>query len=281
MEISLSNERAFQLLPQIDPERAQALVEEKKANLVAGMVGALLSRPKPEDIRLVYSERRLEPFWHVAVHLRTVYDRNRSYAVPVGGAEVKRVTVMARTLAVDGLAKGGPSFALEGIEHCEEDLRVSQAFDGEGNPKPGLVKLLDSPKREIADLSEFKPEGVIVVLPQSRASAVVRQVMSEVLRPVKAQVILEERADVEAIDLYFRPAYAYEFLWVVKDKRVIVEMDALSGEMRTGGKTLKDRLQSVVTRDFLFDVTADAVGMIVPGGGIAVKLVKAGVDRKR
>lgn len=281
MEITLSNERAFQLLPQIDPERAKALVDEKKANLVAGMVGALLSRPKPEDIRLVYLERRLEPFWHVAVHLRTMYDRNRSYAVPVGGAEVKRVTVMAQTLTVDGLAKGGPSFTLDGIEHCEEDLHESQAFDGEGNPKPGLVKLIDSPKQEIADLSEFRPEGVIVVPPQSRATAVVRQVMGEVLRPVKAQVILEERADVEAIDLYFRPVYAYEFLWVVKDKRVIVEMDALSGEMRTGGKTLKDHLQSVITRDFLFDVTADAVGLVVPGGSIAVKLVKAVVDRKK
>ena len=36
----------------------------------------------------------------------------------------------------------------------------------------------------------------------------------------------------------------------------------------------------MLTRDLLFDVTADAVSMIVPGGGIAVKLVKAVVDRK-
>ena len=32
--------------------------------------------------------------------------------------------------------------------------------------------------------------------------------------------------------------------------------------------------------DLLFDVTADAVGLIVPGGSIAVKLVKAMTDRK-
>ena len=36
----------------------------------------------------------------------------------------------------------------------------------------------------------------------------------------------------------------------------------------------------MLTRDLLFDITADAVGMFVPGGSIAVKLVKAVVDRK-
>ena len=47
----------------------------------------------------------------------------------------------------------------------------------------------------------------------------------------------------------------------------------------TGGKKLGDQIRGMLTRDLLFDVTADAVGMIVPGGSIAVKLVKAVVDR--
>ena len=37
--------------------------------------------------------------------------------------------------------------------------------------------------------------------------------------------------------------------------------------------------KGILTRDLFFDVTADAVGMLVPGGSIAVKLVKAVVDR--
>jgi hypothetical protein len=37
----------------------------------------------------------------------------------------------------------------------------------------------------------------------------------------------------------------------------------------------------VVTRDLIFDVTADAVGAIVPGGSIAVKLIKAVVERDK
>jgi len=118
-----------------------------------------------------------------------------------------------------------------------------------------------------------------VVPPQALATAVVRQVMAEVVKPVQAQVLHEERVDVEAIDLYFRPVYAFEYDWAAKGKRVVVEYDAVTGETRTGGKKLSDQIKGMITRDLLFDVTADAVSMLVPGGGIAVKLVKAVVDR--
>jgi hypothetical protein len=60
---------------------------------------------------------------------------------------------------------------------------------------------------------------------------------------------------------------------------VILELDGLTGEVHTGGKKLSDQIKGIVTRDLIFDLTADAAGMIVPGGGIAVKLVKAVVDR--
>jgi hypothetical protein len=61
----------------------------------------------------------------------------------------------------------------------------------------------------------------------------------------------------------------------------VLELDALTGDVRSGGKKLSDQIKSVVTRDLIFDVTADAVGMVVPGGSIAVKLVKAVADRRK
>ena len=103
--------------------------------------------------------------------------------------------------------------------------------------------------------------------------------MTEVIKPVQAQVIHEEQVDVETIDLYFRPVYAFEYEWAAKSKRVVIEYDALTNDTRTGGKKWRDQIKGVLTRDLLFDVTADAVGMIVPGGSIAIKLVKAVVDR--
>jgi hypothetical protein len=120
---------------------------------------------------------------------------------------------------------------------------------------------------------------VLVVPPQAHATTVVRAVLADAIKPVQAQVIHEERVNVEALELYFRPVYALEYDWATKGKRVVLELDALTGEARSGGKKLSDQIKNMVTRDLIFDVTADAVGMIVPGGSIAVKLVKAVVDR--
>jgi hypothetical protein len=281
MEISLADERAYQITPQVPFEVARVRVDDKRTSLVAGTVGALLSRPKAEDIQLLSTENRLEPFWQITIATRTRYDRNRSYTLSVGGAEVQQVTILEHQVTVDRQAKGGPSLSLAGVEHCQEESRVTRFFDGISGEKADCSKYLTFPALEIAGLETFSPEGVLVVPPQARATAVVRQVMTEAVKPVQAQIIHEERVDVENIDLYFRPVYAFEYNWAAKNKRVVVEYDALTGDFHAGGKKLGDQIRGMLTRDLLFDVTADAVGMIVPGGSIAVKLVKAVVDRGR
>jgi hypothetical protein len=163
-----------------------------------------------------------------------------------------------------------------------QELKSRQTFDGITGTKTDLLKYAGSAKTEIADLSTFAPEGVLVVPPQVKANAVVRQVTADVVQPVQnVQTIHEERVDVETIDLNFRPIYAFEYEWVSKNKRAVIEFDPLTGEMHTGGKTWSDQIKSMVTRDLIFDITADAFGTIVPGGSIAVKLVKAVVDRKK
>lgn len=277
MDIYLAPEHAYHLIPQFTLEVARDRVEQKKTNLVAGTVGALLSRPKPEEIQLMTVESRLEPFWHIAIVARTVFDRSKTYSVPVTGPEVQRVTVLEREVVVDPKTK---ALTLTGTEHCFQENRASHTFDALTGDKVDLSKYLTSSKTEIADLAAFAPEGAVVIPPQVRATAVVRTVMAEVVKPVQnAQVIHEERVSVETIDLNFRPVYAFEYEWAAKNKKAIVEFDPLTGEIKTGGKTLANQIKGMVTRDLLFDVTADAVGMIVPGGSIAVKLVKAVVDR--
>jgi hypothetical protein len=283
MDIYLAPEHAYHLIPQYTLEVARDRVEQKKASLVAGTVGALLSRPKPEEIQLAGAENRLEPFWHIAISARTVFDRNRTLAIGVTGPEVQRVTVLGQDVVVDPKAKGGPAIALPAVEHCLDEQRASRTFDAVTGAAADFGKYLSATKTEIADLAAFAPEGVLVVPPQKSATVVVRQVMSEVVKPVQqAQIIHEERVNVEAADLNFRPVYAFEYDWTAKGKRTVVEFDAVTGDMRTGGKALGDQLKNVknmLTRDLLFDVTADALSMVVPGGGIAVKLVRAVVDR--
>lgn len=277
MEIIVASERIYCLQPQVEMEAARTRVEEKKVSLVAGMMGALFTRPRPEEIQLTYAEARLEPFWSINAHLRTVYDRQRTYTVVAGGDEVKQVTVAGQTVPVVRQSGTGPAFTLTGTEHCEEEVRLARTFDGGGTVRPELGKLAAMPAMEVPDLQTFQPGGHLV-MPEARAAAVVRQVVSEIVRPVKAQVIHEERLTVHSM-LFFRPVYAFEYHWAVKDKRVIVEFNGMTGETHTGGRTLKERIQGMLKRDVIFDISADAVGMVVPGGSIAVKLVKAVVDQ--
>jgi hypothetical protein len=279
MDIYLATEKAFHLIPQIALEVARDRLEQKKTNLVAGTVGALLSRPKPEEIQMISVENRLEPFWLVSALVHTAFDRNCSYTIPVSGTEVHTVSTLGQDLPVTSNPKGGASFTINGLEHCIEERRASFYFDGAG-AKVDMSKYANCAKSEIADWATFAPEGTLVVTPQARATTVVRTVLAEMIKPVQAQIIHEEWVNLEAVELNFRPVYALEYEWAGKGKRVVLEFDAITGDVRTGGRKLSDQIKNMVTRDLIFDVTADAVGMLVPGGSIAVKLVKAAVDHK-
>ena len=282
MDIYLSAEHAYHLIPQFSVDVARDRVEQKKMNLIAGTLGSLFSRSKPEELQLATVENRVEPFWLLEASSRTLYDRARTYTVHASGLEVKSVTVMGQDLPTVSQPKGGPAFILTGVEHCLQELQARQTFDGITGSKVDLLKYVSAAKTEIADISTFAPEGVLVVPPQVKANAVVRQVTAEVVQPVEnVQTIHEERVNIETIDLNFRPIYAFEYEWTTKNKKVVIEFDPLTGDMQTGGKKWSDQIKGLLTRDLLFDVTADAFGTIVPGGSIAVKLVKAVVDRKK
>lgn len=282
MDIYLATEHAYHFIPQHSLEVARDRVEQKKVNLVTGMLGAIFSRAKPEELQLISVENRVEPYWLLSASSRTTYDRARTYTVAAGGTEVKSVTVLGQELSVAPQPKGEPAFTLTGVEHCLQELKTQQTFDGITGAKVDLLKYSHAAKTEIMDIGTFVPDGVLVVPPQVKANAVVRQVTAEVVQPVQnVQAIHEERVDIDTIDLNFRPVYAFEYEWAAKNKRVVIEFDPLTGEIRTGGKKLSDQIKGFLTRDLLFDVTADAFGTIVPGGSIAVKLVKAVVDRKK
>jgi hypothetical protein len=278
MDIFLAVERAFHLVPQITVEVARDRVEQKKTSLVTGTLGALITRPKAEDIQFVSFESRLEAYWVINVLVRTVYERSQTYTIPVSGAEVHHVTALGQDLPVTVNPKGGATIALNGVEHSIEEHQHGFNFDGTG-AKMDMSKYQSFAKSEIAELEKFSPEGVLVVPPQAHASTVIRTVLAEVIKPVQADVIHEEKVNVEALDINFRPVYALEYEWVTKGKQVVLEFDGLTGEVHTGGKKLGNQIKGMLTRDLIFDMTADAVGMVVPGGSIAVKLVKAVADR--
>jgi hypothetical protein len=108
-----------------------------------------------------------------------------------------------------------------------------------------------------------------------------RDSLAKMIKGIHADEILSEDVQVERVDLYYRPIYAFKYSWASKGKEAILEVDGVTGEIRSGGRVFTEYIGKVLDRDFLFDIGADAVGMFVPGGSIAVKAAKKYMDTRK
>ena len=276
MEITLAPERLFLLEERLTLDEIQQRAMDKRTSAL----GSLLQRPKPEEVTLVNKQRRLEPFWHVAGHATYVYERNREYSVPAAAVDVEALTINGTRY--EGQAAGqSRAFRVPAREHCRSEFRAETFVDGlTGAAMPEGPQLINGSRSEVADPATLASDDTIAMPPENRASYVVRALMGEIMKPVQADEVLEELVVLEATDLFYRPIWAFEFTWAGKGKQAIVEIDAVTGQTRTG-KALVGQIKGMLNRDLLFDVGADTIGLFVPGGSIAVKLAKAAIDKNK
>jgi hypothetical protein len=277
MDIQLADQHIYRLDDRMTPEEIRQRAMDKRTGAFGSGLENIFSRPKPDDIELIDSQRRLEPFWHVGCNAVYVYERSHDYTVPASGAQVREVTVHGETHPISA----GGSFVIPTVEHSREEYRQALFLDGvTGDAVPDAATIVGSPRHEVTDLEALAAEADIVVPPEQRASFVVRQLLTGMLKPLQADVVHEESITFEQIDLYYRPWWAFEFHWKVKDKKGVVELDAVTGQLRNS-QALMARLSRTVSRDSLFDIGADTVSLLVPGGGIAVKVAKMAIDHQQ
>lgn len=280
MDIHLADQKIFVLEENLSVEELRQKAMDRRSSAFVSGLGSLLSRPKPDDIVLLTTQRRLEPFWHVACRARFVYDRSHDYFVPASGAEVKAVTINGTTYDVSDAAKPR-SYSMTTVEHCKEETFVEEYTDGVSGARiADGASVVGKAKHEVSELAGLDADETIVVPPEQRASYVVREALAKLMRPVQADSMDEESFTLEHTDIYYRPVRAFEFHWKPKDKKGIVEIDCVTGETRQGKSLITD-FSKVVTRDSLFDIGADTISMLVPGGGIAVKVAKIAMDQNK
>ena len=268
MEINLGDERIVELLSVFSPEQVQEKALAKRAD-VFGQVVRLIQRPKPEEIEITATQRRLEPFWYAAATARYVYDRRHTYTVQAP-AEVRSVTVSGTEIPVT--LEPSNSFQLEAVDHCIEEFRRELILDAMQGQEADLGKYLNYPSSAVPDLSALEQGGAIVVPPEVRGSFVVRKLAALLIKTFQADQIHEERIDVEQVTLFYRPVYDIEFEWKPKQKKQVMQFDALTGELKAAPGDIKKQVARVLANDALFDIGADVVGTVLPGANIAVKL---------
>ena len=268
MEINIGDERIVELAAAYSPDEARERAMARRVEAF-GQIARFLQRPKPEEIEIVQFQKRYEPFWYAAARALYRYDRRQHYTVETA-REVQSVTVFGHDHEV--IADPPRAFRLEAIEHCLEEPRRELTVDPVSGEERDHRRYLAAEKRDVASIDEMQADGAMVVMPEVRSSFVVRKLVQLLMKTFQADRILEERIDVESIVLYLRPVYAFEYHWIPRDKRSVHEFDAITGEQRAEGGQIKKQVVQVLDNDVLFDVGADAVGTVLPGGGMVVKI---------
>jgi hypothetical protein len=280
MDIRVADQRILLFADQISADDAKQLSWEKKTSAFDALskMTSFLSRPKDDDFELLYSEHRYQPFWHVIAKARYVYDRTAQYQIAPNGSEVQSVTLEK----TDYVVTNG-HLHVSVMEHCSQDEQDEVYVDGvTGKNNPELASYLSlSPKVATDKLEKLITKGSIVVPPQARVSAIMRDALSKMIKGIQADKILEEQVEVECVDLYYRPVFAFQYKWKSKNKIAIVEIDGVTGAVGSGNRTFNEYLGKVLDKDFLFDLGADAAGVLIPGGSIAVKVAKRYIDKKK
>jgi len=274
MEIVIAEKGAFYFEPMITPQEARGRASAHKASAF-GTLSRIFSRPKEDDIAITDQGLWYLPLWHAKAHLRFLYDRNESYQVPVKTPHVAAVTAGGERRAVNA-----GTIDLPVVEHCERDEQRELWLDALNN-QPMNAPPYPHARPAAVDLAEFAPEDAKIVAPAVRASAVIRALLGEDFRPADADEIREERVNVECVDLYLRPTFNFKFDWGAKNKSADVAIDAITGELQTQPSAAMAAVAKLLKPETLFDLGAETLNIIVPGGAIPLKVAKALAEKRK
>ena len=280
MNLKIATERILLLQDQISFAQAEekATINKLDAFGTINKLSGFFNKPQDSDFELVYSEHRLEPFWYISSHASYVYDRSNHYQYDLKGDEVKTVTVEGK----DHVIANG-HLHLPVLEHCSKELKEEVWIDGISGAKRSSLQEYTKKQFKIVETDKLNKEAgekTVIVPPQTRVSGIIREMLSQMIQGIEADTIFKEDIEIAAIDLYYRPVYSFQFLWKSKDKKAILDVDAVTGETKTGTRTFNEFAGKTIDRDFLFDIGADLAGIFIPGGSIAVKTAKKIIDTR-
>lgn len=278
MDVHLAEERMLVLNDKFTMDHAEGRAATKRVDAFGTMakVAGFLSKPKENEFELVYRERRLQPFWHVTCEAVFAYERQREHAILLA-PEVRNVTILGEAQAVVN-----QQVSLKVLESCREEFRRDMTFDAiTGQSSPDLATRLpyDTELTNDARMAEIAGQGTVIVPPQASSSVVVRQVLTTLMNKVEADRMIEEAVIFNAIDLYYRPVYAFRYRR--QNKEAVVEFDGLTGLVQAGGSTFETYLGKIMDTRFLLDAGAEAADLLIPGVNLARMVVGKGIELRK
>jgi hypothetical protein len=276
MQITIAEQGALRFEPSFSAEEARGRAMAHKP-AAFGTLSRLFARPKDEEVVVEDKGLRYDPLWHVRAHLHFVYDRRETYRVSPKTPHAKSVTIGNDEYPIEA----GKQSALDvrAVEHCERDERKELWLDAVTN-KPINAQPYAKASAVAVDPGTLASEGTRIVEPTVRASGAVRTLLGEDFRPVDADNVKEETVEVECVDLCLRPMYGYKYTWAAKNKTAEICIDGVTGEVRVEVSESTSPIGQLLHPDTLFDLGAETLNLVVPGGAIALKVARAIATKK-
>jgi hypothetical protein len=166
-------------------------------------------------------------------------------------------------------------------ERCVIRRNHNIFIDAVSGEKRDFAELLKNKYSCLKTLEELEKNEFKLLPARVKASILVRDMIFDTMQPLKAIEILGQSLKIDKLNLCFRPVYIYEYIWEAKDTKVIFEIDGVTGKINEGRSLKNLNNQEFMSEASLFDIGADAIGLVVPGGEIAAKIARAFIGRKK
>ena len=241
----------------------------------------ILNKPKDEAVHAARSELRYEPFWFIDSNRRVDYKLLLERKLEVDDEYANSILIDGKTYEIfedskKSFVSNEKRYSTLNVQYnCNRKIKYKNYIDGLGRniKSENYEKLFKNSNykfKEVEDLTNIDN----IINPTFSFSSAIEEMKNSLLREkIISHEILTDDAIVDKIYLYFRPVYAFEFIWSNENKVGIIEIDGLNGEISEKGVWLKDRVSKVMTRDMFFDIGGEIANGMVPGSGVVVKMI--------
>ena len=221
----------------------------------------ILNKPKDEAVHAARSELRYEPFWFIDSNRRVDYKLLLERKLEVDDEYANSILIDGKNYEIfedskKSFVSNDKRYSTLNVQYnCNREIKYKTYIDGLGRniKSENYEKLFKNSNykfKEVEDLTNIDN----IINPTFSFSSAIEEMKNSLLREkIISHEILTDDAIVDKIYLYFRPVYAFEFIWSNENKVGIIEIDGLNGEISEKGVWLKDRVSKVMTRDMFFD----------------------------
>lgn len=241
----------------------------------------ILNKPKDEAVHAGRSELRYEPFWFIDSNRKVDYKLLLERKLEVDDEYATSILIDGKTYEIfedskKSFVSNDKRYSTLNVQYnCNREIKYKTYIDGLGRniKSENYEKLFKNSNykfKEVEDLTNIDN----IINPTFSFSSAIEEMKNSLLREkIISHEILTDDAIADKIYLFFKPVYAFEFIWSNENKVGIIEIDGLNGEISEKGVWLKERVSKVMTRDMFFDIGGEIANGMVPGGGVVVKMI--------